>query len=318
MHVFVDTNVLLDFYEFTNDDLDALNSIFVSHKKGAAVVHLTDQVRDEFNRNREARIGRALKQFKDYALSQLPSFMKAYPEYEKLQKASEAFKKQHAALLARAEDDITSRKLAADGLIGAMFKKSKLLKTTSAIVAQARLRMEIGNPPGKDESLGDAINWLLLLRHVPKNQPLYILTSDSDYYSSIDKGQMSGFLLDEWKERKKSTVQCYKTIRDFLKDHYDGVVLSLDPEKKALIGELENTGTFAGTHAVVARLAEFDYFSFHEAIALLDAALYNNQFGWIITDPDVLDLMRRAVMPHRKKIKDARYREMLGKISGNA
>lgn len=34
MHIFIDTNILLNFYHFTSEDLDALNSVFVSHEQG--------------------------------------------------------------------------------------------------------------------------------------------------------------------------------------------------------------------------------------------------------------------------------------------
>ena len=52
MHVFIDTNILLNFYHYTSDELDALNNVFASHNQGAANVYLTDQVCDEFKRNR--------------------------------------------------------------------------------------------------------------------------------------------------------------------------------------------------------------------------------------------------------------------------
>lgn len=41
MHVFIDTNILLNFFHFTKDELDALNDVFASHEHGAAKVHLT-------------------------------------------------------------------------------------------------------------------------------------------------------------------------------------------------------------------------------------------------------------------------------------
>lgn len=34
MHIFIDTNILLNFYHFTSEGLDALNSVFVSHEQG--------------------------------------------------------------------------------------------------------------------------------------------------------------------------------------------------------------------------------------------------------------------------------------------
>ena len=82
MHVFVDTNILLTFFHFTHEELDELNKVFASHEHGAATVHLTDQIRDEFRRNRETKIKDALKRFQETKFStQLPSFMKAYDEY---------------------------------------------------------------------------------------------------------------------------------------------------------------------------------------------------------------------------------------------
>jgi len=63
MHVFIDTNILLSFFHFSNEELDSLNDVFASHKHGSATVHLTDQVRDEFRRNREVKIKDALGRF---------------------------------------------------------------------------------------------------------------------------------------------------------------------------------------------------------------------------------------------------------------
>jgi len=56
MHVFIDTNILLKFFHFTEDELDALTDVFASHEHGSAEVHLTEQVRCEFLRNRESKI----------------------------------------------------------------------------------------------------------------------------------------------------------------------------------------------------------------------------------------------------------------------
>ena len=85
MHVFIDTNILLNFFHFSKDELDALNNVFASHEQGAAKVHLTQQVCDEFRRNRENKIKDALKRFKESKFTvQLPSFMKGYEEYDSI------------------------------------------------------------------------------------------------------------------------------------------------------------------------------------------------------------------------------------------
>ncbi|RMB09026.1 hypothetical protein BXY39_1673 [Eilatimonas milleporae] len=52
MHIFIDTNIFLNFFHFTKDDLDALNDVFASQEHDAATVYLTEQVRDEIRRAR--------------------------------------------------------------------------------------------------------------------------------------------------------------------------------------------------------------------------------------------------------------------------
>jgi predicted nucleic acid-binding protein len=85
MHVFIDTNILLNFFHFTKEEIDALSDVFASHEHGAANVHLTEQVCDEFLRNRESKIKDALKKSKDVKFAaELPAFMKQYEEYEQI------------------------------------------------------------------------------------------------------------------------------------------------------------------------------------------------------------------------------------------
>ncbi len=118
MHVFIDTNILLNFFHFTNEELDALNNVFASHKHGAAQVYLTEQVRDEFRRNREAKIKDALKRFKETKFSaQLPSFMKAYSEYNEIKKLSSALQEKSKAIMDKANVDVHAQTLVADTLI---------------------------------------------------------------------------------------------------------------------------------------------------------------------------------------------------------
>ena len=50
MHVFIDTNIILNFFHFASEEIVALNDVFASHKHGSANVHLTEQVCNEFGR----------------------------------------------------------------------------------------------------------------------------------------------------------------------------------------------------------------------------------------------------------------------------
>lgn len=153
MHVFIDTNILLNFFHFSKDELDLLNGIFVSHEQGKVVVHLTEQVLDEFKRNRESKIIDALKQFKDNGklTVKLPSFMKEYPEYKDIQDLNQNLQKQLDLIKSKADKAIKSFDLAADKLIDDILQSNKedIRETTKDHFDEAYRRMLIGNPPGK-------------------------------------------------------------------------------------------------------------------------------------------------------------------------
>ena len=247
MHVFIDTNILLTFFHFTDEELDGLQNVFASHEHGAATVHLTGQIRDEFRRNREARIKDALKRFTQtkYAV-QLPSFMKAYDEYNDIRRLASELQKKSETMLDRVNNDVANQNLLADKLIAELFKKQKFVDTSDKIYTAAQRRMSIGNPPGKNQSLGDAINWLILLRKVPDGEDLHIISADGDFYSTLDDNRVHPFLEEEWREKKESEVRVYRKLSGFLSEHFDGVAFYYDKEKDRLIDELATAGSLRG------------------------------------------------------------------------
>ena len=127
MHVFIDTNILLNFFHFSKDELDALNDVFASHEQGSAKVHLTQQVCDEFKRNREVKIKDALKRFKEVSFTaQLPSFMKGYEEFSDIKRLSNKLQQKSKSILEKVYADIFAKKLIADCLIGEIFQRSQI------------------------------------------------------------------------------------------------------------------------------------------------------------------------------------------------
>lgn len=312
MHVFIDTNILLKFYHFTSDQLDALNNVFASQERGAAIVHLTDQVCFEFRRNRESKLKDAFRKFNELKPSaQLPSFMQAYPEYEEIRELTNNLKERLRTISASATADIRSKNLHADHLIGQIIARSRIKNTPDEIYNRARMRVDIGNPPGKAGSFGDAINWLLLLESVPEGEHLHIISEDGDFYSSFDDNAINPFLQEEWQDKKRSTVRVYKSLTEFMREHYDGVALSFDPEKKEFIDALAESGSFATTHSLVATLDRYGYFSQQEVTAILDIAATNGQVSRILTDYDVSDFIMKIIRPHQANLVDPAHREII-------
>lgn len=315
MHVFIDTNILLNFFHFSKDELDALNNVFASHEHGSAKVHLTQQVCDEFKRNRENKIKDALKRFKDNKFAtQIPSFMKEYEEYEEIKKLSTEIQKKQKEILEKADRAITEKDLLADRLIDEIFKKFDAIETTPEVYSAASMRIDIGNPPGKNGSIGDAINWMVLLISVPEGEDLHVISEDGDFYSSLKEGVAHPFLSEEWNTKKNSTLFVYRTLSEFMRQHFDGVAFSFDKDKEILIDELKYTRSFAATHGLIAKLEEYSYFSLREVMKILEAAVENNQFGSIVTDWDVSDFLNRVAVPHMANITSNDHKEILQSV----
>ena len=53
MNLFLDTNVYLGFYKLSGDDLEQLKKLVIAVRDQGTTLLLTEQTRDEFERNRE-------------------------------------------------------------------------------------------------------------------------------------------------------------------------------------------------------------------------------------------------------------------------
>ena len=78
-------------------------------------------------------------------------------------------------------------------------------------------RFRLGNPPGKNKSYGDAIIWETLLQDFLNEKELHFVGLDKDFVSKLDKNKFSEYLLNEWKEKKKSKIIPYQYLGEFIK-----------------------------------------------------------------------------------------------------
>ncbi|KCZ50927.1 PIN domain-containing protein [Hyphomonas pacifica] len=312
VHVFVDTNIFLTFFHYSQEDLDSLNNVFASHEHGAATVYLTEQVVNEFLRNREAKIADALKRFEDSISSiQLPAFLKGYAEFSSLKNTSTTMKQLKKAVLEKVQADIAASSLPADLLISSIIKNAAVINISDDAYSAAKKSVQLGNPPGKNGSLGDAVNWQLLLSKVPDGEDIHIISEDGDYFSKLDLQAPHPFLAEKWKEAKKSNLHVYRSISKFLKVHFDGTAFSFDKNKEELIEKLRKSGSFATTHSTISKLEDYSYFSLPEVTKLLDAIVNNPQVNWIWSDADVWNFYKRVTLPRINEITQDDHKQML-------
>jgi hypothetical protein len=166
-------------------------------------------------------------------------------------------------------------------------------------IAKAGQRKALGKPPGKGSSLGDAVNWEVLLSTVPKNSDVCFVSADGDFSSPLDSESMDEYLVDEWKQLKNSQIRYHRDIKQFLDSVFPQIRLASDVRKYFLIGSLIESTSFADSHGIVASLNQYESFTAEEARRLLSGGMENSQVRWLAQDEDVAALLAKVLAPHR-------------------
>lgn len=303
MNLFIDTNIYLSFYHFTNDDLEELQKLVALVCGGAVNLLLPEQVVNEFTRNRANKIADALKRLREQRLSHgFPQLCKGYEEYENLVRALQQCEKSHARLLSRLTEDGAQGSLKADAIIQELFKVAKLPPTSSVVVDRARLRMDLGNPPGKKGSLGDAVIWETLLEVVAKGEDLYLVCGDNDYFSPLGDDLLDPYLLQEWSTSKGSQLWAYRRLSSFFADKFPNIKLASQVEAGLLIAEFANSSSFGQTHNVIAKLSKLSDLTPEQVNEIVAVAVTNRQVYWIAHDPDVKRFLSTVVSGREDQI----------------
>ncbi len=302
-NVFIDTNVLLSFYHLTSDDLEELNKLAVLLERNEITLWLTEQVKSEFWRNRENKIADALKGLKQQRLNlQFPQLSRGYDEYTELRELQRRYGEKHARLLQKIGEDAENHTLKADETIRRLFQNAYDIPLSSQIVDKARDRVQIGNPPGKRNSLGDAINWETLLEEVPPGEGLHFITDDQDYFSSLDESKFNEFLLREWSATTTASFSFYRRLSTFFEDNFPDIKLAAELEKEFLIQKLAASASFAETHTTISKLNSYTEFTADQVNEFADAAIMNDQILLILRDSDVSDFLKSVVAMHRPRM----------------
>jgi predicted nucleic acid-binding protein len=227
MNIFIDTNILLDFYRLSKSDLEELRKIAKLSETKKIKLLVSDYLKDEVYRNREAVIARTVAEFIGTRIElTLPPIFKAYPEYEAISKLIRELKKIKEALLDAIKKDIRKSALVADSVIADLFKSTDIIPVSEDVLRAGIDRTHHAKPPGKRGSCGDSVHWEWLLRSVPKKADLFIISNDKDYESPLQPDKISAYLSEEWRIKKTSKCTLYSSLASFLKDHFPNIKIS--------------------------------------------------------------------------------------------
>jgi predicted nucleic acid-binding protein len=287
MNLFIDSNIFLGFYGYSDDSLEELNKLVLLIEEGEIILYIPEQVKDEVERKREEKIKEAYKNFIGSRIEKgFPYIFRLHKDFPELLKTVKGFYVVKERILKELKIDIKDKKLKADLIIKKLFSKGKSFRSDKYIDI-ARIRMELGNPPGKKGSLGDAINWECLLNNVPKKNDLFFISKDSDFQSPLNTDQFNSFLFEEWQVKKNSKIFLYQSLTEWARKHQKDMALRLEDEKGTLIDCLLASNTFAETHLIIKNLSKYQDFSMPQIEQIMSAGTFNSQVNWIFSDEDV-------------------------------
>lgn len=200
--VFIDTNILLDFYRVqTEAGLKLLQHLDNLHDK----IICTYQVEMEFKKNRQKVILESMNALKDPGRISPPGFLSEAAAVSAIKKDLESARKRIKKLKDRVRKVLESptthdpvykvvQRLFASTATTNLARDNNLRHTLRRL---ARRRFTLGYPPRKknDTSIGDAINWEWIVQcAIAGKSDVVIVSRDLDYGVMID----SDFVVNDW------------------------------------------------------------------------------------------------------------------------
>ncbi|ENX12420.1 hypothetical protein F894_02951 [Acinetobacter sp. CIP 51.11] len=297
-HIFIDTNIFLDFYRESQHkyDKDKLENILnkFQQKSDTYKVYITDYLKDEIFRNR-AKVLKEQSNELSKKLNLTKSFstvvrsLSVYDQFEKdLKELEKSYQQLKAEFLKNSKDRLFDQ----DKFLNDFFEIYPIHQVSDTEKLAARDRFDFGYPPGKKDSYGDALNWLYLLSAVPEGADLYLVSRDKDFSNPLEDKEVNPYLAQEWSTKKNGRIIYLDSIVSLIH-----ILDSADEEfEKTYISEqlnkLVNSPNFAETHIQISKLKSFvPKFTQEQIIQFITAYYKNPQINWISSDSDVKEFL---------------------------
>ena len=225
--VLIDANIFLDFYltEQIGKFIDLLDEVKDN-------VLITEQVYNEVERN---KLNVAKQHLEKTHQKSCPLFSVQYhllscsvEEREELREQVNQFNKQAQDLYSKIETTYSTllREIAesTDHVSRSLMRLFRnRLQPTEAEFAKARLRKELGNPPGKSgDRLGDQVTWEQFLSRASAHNKVWIITRDGDYFlPNQDKSLMLNPVLYRELRALNANIEikCFSKLSEGIKDY---------------------------------------------------------------------------------------------------
>jgi predicted nucleic acid-binding protein len=249
--LFVDTNVLLDFYRIRNSDISLEYLKQLEACKDRLII--TSQVEMEYKKNRQEAIIESLNSFGSPDWNKLsgPAIVTDLQAMKMIRKQKEEITKQqkkvnekiHMILKNPINNDPVYQCLQRLFKHKSNYNLSREKSTRFRVRNLAKKRFVLGYPPRKknDTSIGDSVNWEWIVQcAIDSGKHIIIVTRDKDY-GVIYKGNsfLNDWLRQEFSERvsRKRKIILTEKLAMALKLVHAAVTKEMEDEEDRIIAE---------------------------------------------------------------------------------
>lgn len=288
--LFLDANILLDFYRFGKDDIEEIRKLTLLIREGEIDFFKNRLIEEEVRRARDGVLASAFSEFSTSKFqAKIPSFCQDIDGMDRFLDALKATNEAHKDIASQVRKKIEDSDLEADKIINELFGLAKEIEISEEILNRAKHRTSINHPPRKaKDSVADSIHWESLLS-IANGISFHLVTRDGDFSSELNPKSIKSFLQAEWKAKHGRCAKIYLhgSLSEFFRQKFPSIKLSYISEVNALVERLVDSPNFATTHLVIAELAKFESFTRNQIQRIFSALLSNKQVRWIATDDDV-------------------------------
>lgn len=250
--LFVDTNVLLDFYRIRKTDVSTKYLEKIEECRDRLIIG--SQIEMEYKKNRQRVILEALSNYgtPDWGKLSAPALVADH------QAAKMVDKKKRELMTQKTKVDEKIRKVLSDPIhhdpvyqcLQRLFKNnspfnlSRDKKERFTIRRLAKKRFVLGYPPRKqaDTSISDAVNWEWIVQcSVDSGKHVVIVTRDTDYGVSYGgNSYLNDWLKQEFSERvsKKRKIILTDKLSQGLKIVHAAVTKEMEDEEERILAEI--------------------------------------------------------------------------------
>ena len=249
--LFIDTNILLDFYRERKSDVSMKFLEQMEEYKDRLI--LGSQVEMEYKKNRQIVILESLGKFgtPDWGKLTTPALVSETQAAEMIKKSQKEITKQQN-LISDKIQNILEKPGTHDEVYKVLqrifkhpssYNLNRESKLRFGIRRLARKRFNLGYPPKKkkDNSIGDAVNWEWIIQcAIDSGKDIVIVSRDGDYGASYkDKWYINDWLLQEFKQRvsQKRKILLTGKLSEALKIVHAKVTAEMEAAEEGIIKE---------------------------------------------------------------------------------